>query len=187
MHANAVRKIKYTDLRNKLHHTPEYPACIPHVSRISDTYLSRYIMRYMCLIMYLRCSRMYLDHPCRYMYPACIPHVSRMYPASQIRTSQDTFEIHVSHNVSRMYLGCILITLADTCIPHGSRMDPAWIPHGSRMDPAWIPHGSRMDPAWVPAPPPLRHSSRAPLGARAEGLATVPFPTSPAFFLNAFV
>ena len=37
-----------------------YPACIPHVSRISDTYLSRYIMRYMYLIMYL----------------GCIPHVS---------------------------------------------------------------------------------------------------------------
>ena len=34
--------------------------CIPHVSRISDTYLSRYIMRYMYLIMYL----------------GCIPHVS---------------------------------------------------------------------------------------------------------------
>ena len=32
-----------------------YPACIPHVSCISDTYLSRYIMRYMYLIMYPGC------------------------------------------------------------------------------------------------------------------------------------
>ena len=52
-----------------------YPACIPHVS-IHIRYISlRMHLRYMYLIMYL-VSRMYLDHPCRYMYLACIPNVS---------------------------------------------------------------------------------------------------------------
>ena len=53
-----------------------YPACIPHVSRmsqfISDTSLSGCIWD-TCI---LDVSRMYLDHPCRYMYLACIPNVS---------------------------------------------------------------------------------------------------------------
>ncbi len=60
--------------------------CISHVSRMSPACLLH--IRYISLWMHLRysdtcisscildASRMYLDHPCRYMYLACIPHVS---------------------------------------------------------------------------------------------------------------
>ena len=56
------------------------PACIPHVSRmsqfISDTSLSGCIWDTCISSCILDVSRMYLDHPCRYMYLACIPNVS---------------------------------------------------------------------------------------------------------------
>ena len=57
-----------------------YPACIPHVSRmsqfISDASLSGCIWDTCISSCILDVSRMYLDHPCRYMYLACIPNVS---------------------------------------------------------------------------------------------------------------
>ena len=95
-----------------------YPACLLHIRYISLWMHLRFTCISSCI---LDVSRMYLDHPCRYMYLTCISHVSRMYPASQIRTSQDTYEIHVScmylgsfPHVSLMYPR----TNADTFIPH---------------------------------------------------------------------
>ena len=65
-----------------------YLACIPHVSCISDTYLSGYIWNTCIPICILEVSRMYplciiepLQIHVSRMYPACIPHVSRMYPS----------------------------------------------------------------------------------------------------------
>ena len=63
-----------------------YPACIPHVSCISDTYLSRYIWDTCIPSCILDVSPMYSDHPCRYMYPTCIPHVSCMYSSCIARS-----------------------------------------------------------------------------------------------------
>ena len=112
-----------------------YPACIPHVSCISDTYLSRYIWDTCIPLCILEVFR---------MYPSCILeplqiHLSRMYPACIL-------------HVSCMSFACLLMyprTSADTCIPYVSHMLSACIPHVSRMYPACIPYVSRMDPSCI--------------------------------------
>ena len=71
-----------------------YLACIPHVSCISDTYLSGYIrihLGYMYPIMYLvDVSLMYSDTLADTCIPhvsrACIPNESRMYPSCIARS-----------------------------------------------------------------------------------------------------
>ena len=95
-----------------------YLACTPHVSCISDTYLSGYIWDTRIPICILEVSR---------MYPSCILeplqiHLSRMYP---------WLFLHVS---TCMYPACILEPLQI----HVSRMDPACISHVSFMYPDCI-------------------------------------------------
>ena len=90
-----------------------YLACIPHVSCISDTYLSRYLWDTRIPICILEVSR---------MYPSCILeplqiHLSRMYPW-----------------LSCMYHVCILHVSSNLC----RYMYPAWIPHVFRMYPLCI-------------------------------------------------
>ena len=114
-----------------------YPACIPHVSCISDTYLSRYIWDTCIPLCILEVFR---------MYPSCILeplqiHLSRMYPACILHVSCIS-DLHVSCMYPR--------TSADTCIPHVFLMFSACIPCVSRMYPECIPHVSLMYRTCVP-------------------------------------
>ena len=124
-------------------------------------------------------------------------HVSARFLCVTLDTQQDTsryIRIHVSSSKyikiqqdtkSRyMYLGCVMTTLQDTfeihhdtCILDASS-EPRWIHTRYVRDAMQIRSGyvswaRSICPAAQGAEgaPPLRHSSRAPLGARAEGLA----------------
>ena len=83
-------------------------------------------------------------------------------------TLQDTFEIH--HDT------CLLDALSEPRWIH-----TRYVQDAMRIRSGYVSWARSICPAAQVAEgaPPLRHSSRAPLGARAEGLATVPYEGSP--------
>ena len=146
---------------------------IPNESKIHFGIHIRYIKIHVSCSLPMRHTG-YITRYIKIHQDTCILDSSSKY----IKIQQDTESRY-------MYLGCVMMTLQDTfeihhdtCILDASS-EPRWIHtryvrHAMRIRSGYVSWARSICPAAQVAEgaPPLRHSSRAPLGARAEGQAT---------------